>query len=198
MMESQISTVISDGFLALTTLHAAYNVFRSSYVASIGFLIIAMAACLGTARFGQQFPVNKLISWHEYMIWLVGVAGLPLISCGYCHLRNSTLLSNALLSGCFAVLLLQKQLTDDVKAICRDGIGAFSLLVISVVSVAGGISYGVIGVVLYVAGSLVMKITLQQLGIKTVDLFHYALMFGNIALMFGLIKEERPVYYRGT
>ena len=197
-MDSQISTAISDGLLALTTLHAVYKVFIFSYMASLGFLIIAVAACLGTVYFTQQTPSNKLISWHKYITWLASVAGLPFVSCGYCHLGNGTILSNALLAGCLAVLLLQKQLAPEVKAMCGDIMGAFGLVVIAIVSMAGGNSYGIIGVVLYVACRAAMKLNLQLTGIKTVDLFHFALMFGNIALMFGLTKEEKPIFYRGT
>ena len=71
------TVAISDAVNAIAHAVAAWLVLPASYIASLGFVLVAAAAAFGTGRFG--FSVRLFRPGHDSLVELSAFAGLPLV-----------------------------------------------------------------------------------------------------------------------
>lgn len=71
------TVAVSDAVNAIAQAAAAWLVLPVSYIASLGFLLVAAAAAFGTGRFG--FSVRIFRTGHDSLVELSAFAGLPLV-----------------------------------------------------------------------------------------------------------------------
>lgn len=195
-MAREVSTAISDAVVVLSAINSAWNLKTSEPYAALGFLIIAAAASLGVLRFSQHNPVDSLIGWHKYMAWVSACLGLPLISLSYLRLAGYIWFANGHLAASAAVLLLQRFLSSEVTKPCGDILGGAAVVSILVCNIMNFNAHGLIGAVTYMVASLVVGTEGTMRGLKRVDIFHYLLAVGNIAMMMGLNRTSDPVFYK--
>ena len=193
-----MSTSLSDLVLALSSFHAAYKVTNSTLAGAMGFVIIGTAATLGTIKFALDSPQEGIVSWHKFFSWLATVIGLPLLASAY-HRQNSILImANAHVASGLAIIILKNYLTEKAVSMATEAVSTAAVVSIGLLNVVQFNAHGIIGAVIYAVTGLVIGTEGDWNGIPRVDLFHYALVLGNIALMMGLSVEPVPVYYKPT
>ena len=191
-----MSTSISDLVLALATFHASYKVAGSSLAACIGFSIIAVAASFGTIKFALDNPGDGIVSWHKYFSWLSKVIALPLLASAYHRQNNILVLANAHVASGLSIILLKNYLTEKAVDMATEAVSTAAVVSIGLLNLVQFNPHGIIGAVIYAISGLVIGVEGDLYGIPRVDLFHYAFVLGNIALMMGLSAEPVPVYYK--
>ena len=84
MSVRELSTAVSDFFLAGSSFYAALSVCKTSVYAGWGFACVALAASFGVVKFGVVFPniQSKVIRLHLFFTWLASVVG-EIIDLGY-------------------------------------------------------------------------------------------------------------------
>ena len=197
-MSRQLSTAISDGFLAIISLHASLQVLGISLSGFVAFVIIGIAATFGTVRFTFANPSKDLIAYHQYMAWLGSVIGTPYLAAAFHKLENSVFISNIHLASGFALLVLQSFLSKKVKDISTEVVSSAAVLSLIGICLFSLNMTGAIGGACYVIAGLAIGTSGKLHGIPRVDLFHYVLVIANIALMMGLQRDPQPVYYKAS
>ena len=192
----QLSTSISDGFLALSAIHACWRLFGSSLCGVIGFLLVGSAAACGVYRFAMKSPTKETTEVHKYMSWFATVVGMSYLSAAYYRHEDMSLFANIHVALAFALVLLKRYLTEKVCALASELTSGFEVVSMLLFSVFHFNPYGIIGSTLYIISGLVVKTKGQFHGIPRVDIFHYMLTVANISLMLGLTQVASPVYYR--
>ncbi len=193
---SQFSTAVSDALLALSSFHASI-VLSSTNVSGLGgFLFIGLAACCGVQRFCMKHPDEKSISRHTYLSWLASVLGLSCIAAAYYRSQGIPIVANAHIACAIAVVMLRSQLSENVLHVATEIVSSGAVVSTLLLSLLMFNPFGIIGAMVYAVAGLVIGTEGDLYGILRVDLFHYALVLGNIALMMGLTHEPSPVYYR--
>lgn len=75
---AEISTAISDLVLSLASFYGAGVVFERYKHASLGLLLVGLAAGVGTVRFLHVTPIhrrNSVIALHTKLSWLATILG---------------------------------------------------------------------------------------------------------------------------
>ena len=180
----------------LVTLKVAWTVTSCNLPAAFGFLAIGIAASCGTLRFFMSTPSHNIVELHSYMSWLATVAGLPCIAVGFHHLHGATWAANIHMATAIAAVSLRHRAVSGkaleiVSVIVSNG-AVLSILALTIMT---SNIYGILGTVIYTISGLVIKTTGAWVGIPRVDLFHYALALGNVALLMGIQTERQPIYY---
>lgn len=196
-MGRQYSTALSDLVLAYSALHAACSVISTNLYAFTGFMLICTAASLGVFRFASSKPSSQLLTWHKYMSWLSSVLGVSLIAIAYFRQFNLPTPANALASLAITLCILKPHLSEKVLSTASEIVSAIAILTIVLLNIFQLNALAVIGAGMYVVSGLVIGTEGEWHGIAKVDLFHYALVVGNIGLMMGLNVDPIPVYYNG-
>lgn len=194
-MSAQYSTALSDAILALSSLYTAVALYRVSSFATVGFLLMTMAACLGAVRFSQRHPSDSLVARHKYMSQLTASLGLPLIAFAYTrHWQRS--LSYAILVVSLGFFACQQYFDKGLVRKLGAILSGISMLLVLVQSVIFQNVCGILGVVCFAFAGLVIKTDGYFNSIPRVDLFHYALVLANVLLKEGLLVSQLPsVYY---
>jgi hypothetical protein len=196
-MARALSTALSDLVLALSALNAAIKILIHAPLASAGFCIIAIAAALGTVKFALGSPPIVLVRWHKYFSWLSKTLGMSLIASSYHRQEILSKVANGHLALGLALAILGPYLADEAIAKATELVS--SLAVLSIICITG-IRFnvlGLIGALLYAVSGLVIGVEGTYRSVPRVDLFHYALAVGNIALLMGLNGNPIPIFYRG-
>ena len=189
-----ISTVISDGALALITLASALPLLRSrnpsrTFGAAI-LIFIGLTAAVGAMRFAGM----NVALFHDSMTWTSKMIAVPL------------------LGGVFAALGLGKRVIRPfwlMAGIALGGLGWALPQSLSVLPSALGMllilvfcarlfrtepkasAAGCVGVALYLVMGLVIGTKGRLWGIARVDLFHYGLAFAHPLLAYAMQRLDR-------
>lgn len=190
MDAQEISTVLSDCLLAFSAFVSAGKLYTVSTWSAIAFLIIGFAALAGAARFsGYQWPAN-LPSIHRFLFWAVNAVAVPLIAVGYLVQANQKNVAVGFLLAPVIMLCarmkanLKESLLSKLTWIVVFASFAACIYVCSMIKFS---IYGLTGAALYSVASVVTSE--GYFGpIPRVDIFHYLLTIGNLALMFGLLN----------
>ncbi|XP_071824543.1 uncharacterized protein [Apostichopus japonicus] len=199
----QMSTAVSDFILAFVSYAVTVSLFRIPRVAAaFGFLLTAVAASLGSLKFGLQQPTVTIIRYHSHASWLAAVVGTSLFTADY-HLGNRyqsgyfSSLSILLLCAIPVVTIAKVSnfWSSQVDAYITDAMGFVSILSLLLSSVMYPNSSCLVGSLMYVlAGVVGTQGNLYN--IKRVDWFHYFLAFGNVAFFLAFKHKPNPVYFK--
>ena len=191
-----LSTSLSDFVLAVAAWKSTIQAMPISLCGAAGFCLIGIAATMGSVRFFQAYPSNKLIQVHKLFSWISSFLGMSLLAAAYHKTDGSDTTSNVHLAASFTMLamhpLLQKELCDQIS----DIMGGASLVSILGLSIIYFNPYGILGSSLFVVAALVIGTEGYIWKFPRVDLFHYVLVIAVIALTLGLTKQPLPVYYK--
>ena len=195
---AQISTAISDGVLALVAIRATMGLLSVNLFASLGFGVLASAACFGVARFSQSNPSSLIFSWHTYLSWLTAALGLPFIASGYFRQENISLMANLFLAVGIAMVVLRKILPSYTTV----QEGANILAAVSMVAILGDSVwrfhvYTFLGAAIFIVAALVIGTVGFLYGFRRVDIFHYGLALSVIAFTIGFNTTQVPIFYAG-
>lgn len=193
---AQLSTSLSDGFLALSALHACTRLIYKSVCGVLGFSLVGAAAGFGVFRFGIKSPSPGLVSQHKYMSWIASVLGMSFLAAAYYRQENMPVFANGHLALALALVILQRYLTESVCSLATEVVSGLAVLSMFVLNIFQFNAYGFIGAGLYIFSGLVVKTEGEIYCIPRVDIFHYFLVVANISLMLGLIETAAPIYYK--
>ena len=196
MSSSQISTSISDALLALSAFNACYNVASSSLNAMCGFFIIGAAATCGIYRFGCSAPSSNTVQFHQFLSWLASVLGMSLLAAAFHRYYLNIIIANVHAAAALALVLLQQHFAESHVMLITEALSSLAVISILILSILVFNPYAIIGAVLYIVAGLVVGTNGAMYGIPCVDIFHYVLLVGNIALLMGLTRPQSLVYYR--
>lgn len=199
----QLSTALSDFILAFVSFAVTVSLLRLSRICSaLGFLITAVAASLGSLKFGLEHPSPTLIQYHSHAAWLASVVGITLVTTDY-HFGNRQQsvvfwLTSVLLLCAIPVVLVAKYLglwSNRTDNYVTDAMGLVSILSLLLSSLLDSNSSCFVGSLMYVvAGIIGTQGTLYNL--RRVDWFHYLLAFGNVAFFLAFKYKPDPVYFK--
>ena len=195
-MVRELSTAISDTAVALSAFNSAWRLRSIEPYAALGFLIIGSAASLGVLRFSQVDASDSLIGWHKYMAWVSACIGIPLISLSYLRQAGYIWFANGHLAASVATVIMKRFLSEEITKPCGDILGGAGVISILFCSIRDLNEHGILGTVAYASASLAVGTEGWLWGFKRVDIFHYLLAVGNIALMIGLSGSSSPIFYK--
>ena len=195
-MPSQLSTAVSDAVLALSAFHAASQVCYDSFYGMFGFILVGAAASAGVYRFGAPNPGINAINGHQYLSWLASTLGMSYIAAAYHRQYGVYFLANIHIAVAVALILLKQMLSDKILSAVTEVVSSSAVVVTLLMCVIQFNPYGLIGAGVYAAAGLMVGTDGYLFKIPRVDLFHYALVIGNIALMMGLSNREVPLFYK--
>lgn len=180
---TELSIALSDFALSLSSFYGAGFVVQRNIHAALGFLLVGVAAGLGTIRFLNITPIrrrNEVISVHSKLSWLATILGIPLIAAAFCikyrKFNASQLHVISAMAGITFSILLPK--IKDACTMLPSSLAIFSILLHCIDS---GNMLGVAGAALYAISSTLVGTSGHIFGIQRVNVFHYCLVIGNIA-----------------
>ncbi|XP_023932949.1 uncharacterized protein LOC106161456 [Lingula anatina] len=195
-MKAQLSTSLSDLILALVSYHGTWSLWQHNKMASVGLLIVAMAASCGTIRFYFNRPSERLICLHTTLSWLGATLGLPFVAVGYAQHNQTYIVAHANIAVPVAYFLSHKFLSGELRkktAMLVTGVAILSVLILSTLKFN---PYALTGALAYVASGAVGTDGLGPLDLPRVDWFHYLLVVGNVAFVLALSQRAEPVFYK--
>ncbi|MBL8018068.1 MAG: hypothetical protein JNM27_00260 [Leptospirales bacterium] len=175
----QLSTVLSDGVLAVVSFWAAWIVYNAGLrPGAIAFLLTGAAAFAGVLRF-SVFP--GIVPVHSTLSAMAGQVGIPLLGLSFAHavfrVPVTTLQLEAAGVALLAVCLVNRFVFPiPFYATVIGGIGALIIIVAgvrSMVSVAGVLAIG--GAIVLIVAGLAIGSSGEIWKLRRVDLYHYAL-----------------------
>ncbi len=193
---AQLSTSLSDGFLALSALHACSRLIYKSVCGALGFALVGAAAVCGIFRFGIKSPSSRLVSQHKYMSWIASVLGMSLLAAAYYRQENMAIFANGHVALALALVILQRYLAESVCSMATEIVSGLAVISMFILNIFQFNAYGFIGAGLYIFSGLVVKTEGEIYCIPRVDIFHYLLVIANISLMLGLSETSAPIYYK--
>jgi len=187
-----ITVAISDFALATASFTASAILIRGNIFsgdASNSMLLIGLAATAGTFRF---LGMSQVIFVHDYLTDMSPCFALPLLALALFGLSDSFILKLGLCQVFVILYFLRKSIpvVFDAyrKLMAFSSLAALfckSLMALSSPHLQSGSAFGIVGALLYVAGSAFgAKGTLW--GCYRVNFFHYALALANISIAFGV------------
>ena len=186
-MVQQLSTSVSDAVLAAVSYYAASSVVHTSITGALGFILIAVTATFGGARFGSHSPSDNLVYCHDGTSWLATVLGMPCLAAGFYHRTWPFAANLHLASGILFVMFGEHIITTGTRTTLTDVAGGSALVSILLGSSTTMQLDGIIGAVGYVMASLLVGTTNDRLfGAPRVDIYHYTLAAANVCLMLAI------------
>lgn len=185
----ELSVVLSECLLAFSAAFCAGKLYVSHVYATISFVIIAVAALAGAARFGGSRQPSNLVFIHKNLFWLVDAVAVPLIVVSYLMKAN---IDKAAIAFIVAIALLPVMwLVSDKSTLSKitwivDGSSlAGCLIVCAFIKYS---PYGLTGIGLYAVAGILVTSEGYYGSVPRIDVFHYLLVIGNLAFTFGLLS----------
>lgn len=177
----QAATVVSDAVLCAAAL-AALWLARPRGLAMAGFALLALAAAVGSLRYG---PAPQLLPLHQGLAFLAGTLGLPLVLLGYAGAGWRTA---APAIGALLLLSAAAWMQPPTRLV----VGLATLLGWALMLwrdrrdalLAAGIALGI-------AASLAAGAWAPQGRWQDIDAMHYALALAQLAFGVALWRRER-------
>ncbi|KAH3855173.1 uncharacterized protein LOC127870951 [Dreissena polymorpha] len=188
-MARQISTAVSDFFLACSIVFVVNHLYQASVpFAAIGLTIQGVAASVGIVRFfmlrSEMGPVFRM---HKFMSWLSTTAGMGLVSYEFCLKHEAVTTGHLVMSFAIIVTMTTLFMNAENKKLFVEACSGLSLLTILILSVCYYNIYGVAAAVIYILSGAIIGSEGTLLGLRRVDLLHYGLIVGNMAFMKALL-----------
>ena len=179
----QISTAISDFFLALSAYFAALFLKSEHPLAAVGISLQGVAALIGIARFSGDPPDSFIIEAHQAFSWLATLASLPGLATGFYNHFNVPYLGYFMVILCGLAFFFSCYMEKEVRKNIAETLAGFSVLSIIMFCLYHRHTTGLLACVVYIMAGAVVGSEGSFAGIPRVDILHYTLIVGNVAFI---------------
>ncbi|GAB1603173.1 uncharacterized protein LOC115221465 [Argonauta hians] len=177
----QLSTAVSDLFLAASAYFVAISLKDLNVIAALGIFIQGMAASIGVFRFSMSKPYNDITRAHTLFSLIATMVGIPLLSVGFCLHYRFSVLSWIISSICFLAVTFSFFMDMPVIRSISEATASLALITIIVLSLYHNNMLALLGCIIFIFSGLVIGVDGSWFGIPRIDLLHYVLIFGNLA-----------------
>ncbi|XP_014789908.1 uncharacterized protein LOC106883426 [Octopus bimaculoides] len=177
----QLSTALSDFFLALSAYFVAVKLKEVCVIAGLGIFIQGMAASIGVARFSMEKPYKDIIRAHMLFSLLATFVGIPLLSIGFCIYYHFTMISWILSAVCFFAITFSFFMDSEVKRSISEPIAGLAIIIIIALCLYHENLFGFLACIIYILSGVMIGSEGAWFGILRIDLLHYTLVLGNLA-----------------
>ncbi|XP_067135647.1 uncharacterized protein [Centruroides vittatus] len=190
-MGRKLTTVLSDGTLAVSSLLAAWRLHESSanwhlhfFSSTLKleetplfgiscFLLITIAAFLGTIRFSFSSPSNKLISLHKKTTWWVSIAGFSLLAANFNFIYNKAMIGWIHVLSIFVIIFALKTLPNKLSKVLTQIQQVTSFVSVGGLCVTHYNWQGAVGIHIIPVAAIIVGTEGKVMGMPAVDVFHY-------------------------
>lgn len=187
-MARQLSTSVSDAFLALSVVYVVFILFNNGQLfASLGLTLQGIAAVAGVIRFASlRSEMGPVFRTHKFLSWLATAAGVPFLSYQFCSNYEALTTGHALGAFSGMVTLTSQFMNAENKQLFTQASSGLGMLIILILTITYRNINGVIAALIYVLTGAIIGSEGNIKGVLRIDILHYGLMVGNLFFLWAL------------